>query len=91
MYRQMSRAQREAVFLEKGNRMRMRYDAFRAAGYPIGCGTVESGINSVVHHRMKRPGWGWVRVNGQAMLAELSELHSGRFDQAWQATLPLAA
>jgi hypothetical protein len=25
------------------------------------------------------------------MLAGLSELHSGRFDQVWQATLPLAA
>jgi hypothetical protein len=54
-------------------------------------GTVESGINTVVHHRMKRPGRGWGRSNGQAMLAGLSELHSGRFDQAWQATLPLAA
>ena len=69
----------------------MRYDEFRAAGYPIGSGTVESGINSVVHHRMKRPGRGWVSSNGQAMLAGLSELHSGRFDQAWKATLLLAA
>jgi hypothetical protein len=25
------------------------------------------------------------------MLAGLSELHSGRFDQAWKATLPLAS
>lgn len=82
---------RQALGYFAGNRMRMRYDAFRAEGYPIGSGTVESGINSVVHHRMKRPGRGWVRVNGQAMLAGLSELHSGRFDQAWLATLPLAA
>jgi hypothetical protein len=75
----------------EGNRKRMRYDEFRAEGYPIGSGTVESGINTVVHHRMKRPGRGWVRSNGQPMLAALSELHSGRFDQAWKATLPLAA
>jgi hypothetical protein len=82
---------RQAPGYFAGNRQRMRYDEFRAEGYPIGSGTVESGINSVVHHRMKRPGRGWERPNGQAMLAGLSELHSSRFDLAWQATLPLAA
>jgi hypothetical protein len=82
---------RQAPGYFEGNRKRMRYDEFRAAGYPIGSGTVESGINTVVHHRMKRPGRGWERSNAQAMLAGLSELHSDRFDQAWQDTLPLAA
>jgi hypothetical protein len=82
---------RQAPGYFEGNRKRMRYDEFRAEGYPIGSGTVESGINCVVHHRMKRPGRGWERSNGQAMLAGLSELHSGRFDQAWKATLPSAA
>lgn len=82
---------RQAPGYFAGNRKRMRYDEFRAEGYPIGSGTVESGINSVVHHRMKRPGRGWERVNGHAMLAALSELHSGRFDRAWRSTLPLAA
>ena len=82
---------RQAPGYFAGNRKRMRYDEFRAKGYPIGSGTVESGINSVVHHRLKRPGRGWERSNGEAMLAGLSELHSGRFEQAWQATLPLAA
>jgi hypothetical protein len=82
---------RQAPGYFEGNRKRMRYDEFRAEGYPIGSGTVESGINTVVHHRMKRPGRGWERSNGQAMLAGLGELHSGRFDQAWKATLPLAA
>ena len=82
---------RQAPGYFANNRPRMRYAEFRAQGYPIGSGTVESGINSVVHHRLKRPGRGWERSNGQAMLAGLSELHSGRFDLAWQATLPLAA
>ncbi len=68
-------------------REKMRYDRFRAEGYPIGSGTVESAANTVVHHRMKRPGRGWQRDNGQGMLAGLSELHSSRFDQAWQAIL----
>jgi len=63
---------------------KMAYDYFRQAGYPIGSGTVESGINTVVHHRMKRQGCGWKRQNAQAMLAALSELHSGRFQTSWR-------
>ena len=69
----------------------MRYDVFREQGYPVGSGTVESGAKTVVHHRMQRPGRGWQRDCGQAMLAGLSELHSGRFDRAWRAALPLSA
>ena len=68
----------------------MDYARFRQDGYPIGSGTVESGINTVVHHRMKRQGRGWKRHNAQAMLAALSELRSGRFQSAWQAALPIA-
>jgi hypothetical protein len=82
---------RQAPGYFEGNRQRMRYDEFRAKGYPIGSGTVESGINTVVHHRMKRPGQGWERSNGQAMLAALSELHTCRFERTWQATLLRAA
>jgi len=63
---------------------KMDYALFRQAGYPIGSGTVESGINTVVHHRMKRQGRGWERKQAQAMLAALSEFHSGRFQSAWQ-------
>ena len=63
---------------------KMAYDQFRQAGYPIGSGTVESGINTVVHHRMKRQGRGWQRQHAQSMLAALGELHSGRFQSAWQ-------
>jgi len=63
---------------------KMDYALFRQAGYPIGSGTVESGINTVVHHRIKRQGRGWLRKQAQAMLAALSEFHSGRFQSAWQ-------
>jgi hypothetical protein len=65
---------------------RMNYHQYRIAGYPIGSGSVESGINNVVHHRMKRQGRGWRRDGVSPMLAALSELHSGRFEQAWAAT-----
>ena len=67
---------------------KMNYDHFRQAGYPIGSGTVESGVNTVVHHRLKRQGQGWERQNAQSMLAALSELHSGRFQTAWLSHLP---
>jgi hypothetical protein len=63
---------------------RMAYHRYRVAGYPIGSGSVESGIKTVVHHRMKTQGRGWARDNAQAMLAALSELHSGRFTSTWQ-------
>jgi hypothetical protein len=69
---------------------RMAYDAYREAGLPLGSGTVESGARSVVQQRMKRPGRGWERENGQAMLAGLSELHSGRFEQAWHTPCSVA-
>jgi len=65
---------------------RMKYDQYRIAGYPIGSGAVESGINGVVHHRMKRQGQGWARDNVNPMLAALSELHSGRFQMEWKCT-----
>jgi len=64
----------------------MDYARLRREGYPIGSGTVEGGINTVVHHRMKRQGRGWKRSHAQAMLAALGELHSDRFQKAWQAT-----
>jgi hypothetical protein len=75
---------RQAPGYFESNLARMRYDQFRAQGYPIGSGTVESGCKNVVHHRMRRPGRGWKRDNAQAMLAALSELHSRRFTWAWQ-------
>jgi len=65
---------------------RMQYHQYRIAGYPIGSGSVESGINNVVHHRMKRQGRGWQRDNVNPMLAALSELHSDRFEFAWAST-----
>lgn len=68
---------------------RMDYPTYRAAGYPIGSGAVEGANRSVVQHRMKRPGRGWQRSNAQSMLAALCELHSHRFETAWESTSAL--
>ena len=64
---------------------RMHYDQYRAAGLPLGSGTVESAATTLVHLRLKRPGRGWRRDNAQSMLAALSELTSGPFDLTWRA------
>lgn len=82
---------RQAPGYFKSNLARMRYDQFRAQGYPIGSGTVESAGKNVVHLRMRRPGRGWTRDNAQAMLAGLSELHSDQFASTWQHLHHLAA
>jgi hypothetical protein len=74
---------RQAPGYFRNNCKRMRYDAFRATGYPIGSGTVESGAKNVVQQRLRRPGRGWKPRNARAMLAALSELRSGRFHWAW--------
>lgn len=68
----------------------MRYADFRAAGYPIGSGTVESAARNVVQPRLRRPGRGWARDNVDAMLAALGEFHSGRLQTTWQAVYSAA-
>lgn len=73
----------------ESRQQKMEYARFRLEGYPIGSGTVESGINTVVHHRMRRQGRGWERKHAQTMLAALSELHSRRFQRTWQSLLSL--
>ena len=82
--RQVPDEVRQAPGYFESNLARMRYDQFRAEGYPIGSGTVESGCNNVVQHRMRRPGRGWTQDNANAMLAGLCELNSGRFTSAWR-------
>ena len=64
---------------------RMHYDQYRAAGLPLGSGSVESAATTLVHLRLKRPGRGWCRENAQSMLAALSELNSDRFELTWHA------
>jgi hypothetical protein len=48
---------------------RMRYAHFRAAGYMIGSGTIESGCKRVVTHRLKLAGAQWI-VSGAIQTAK---------------------
>ncbi len=74
----------QAIGYFRHNAERMLYAEYRRTGYPIGSGTVEHAAQTISHDRLRRPSRAWERANGQAMLAALSELHSDRFEGAWQ-------
>ena len=66
------------------NRERMRYQTFRAAGYAIGSGAVESAVSHVVQQRMKRVGRRWRSAGADAMLALRSIYRTtGAWDRFW--------
>lgn len=66
------------------NQHRMQYQTFRAAGYPIGSGAVESAVSHVVQQRMKRVGMRWRAAGADAMLALRSIYRStGAWDRFW--------
>jgi hypothetical protein len=75
------------------NMERMRYDRFRAAGYMIGSGTIESGCKQIVSQRLKLPGAQWV-VSGAVRTAKA---RAAWLSQQWhvlcahRSALPLAA
>lgn len=68
------------------NAARMDYARFRAAGYPIGSGMVESACKRVIGARAKGAGMGWTRAGAQGMLSLRAELLSGRWDDTWPLT-----
>ncbi len=72
------------AYLEK-RRAQIAYAAFRAAGYPIGSGAVESGNKLVVGARLKGSGMHWARPNVDPMLALRSAACSDRWADAWAA------
>ena len=81
-----------AVTYFTNNAHRMRYDQFRAAGYLIGSGTVESGCKQIVTQRLKRPGAQWT-VDGAVHTAKARAAWlSGDWETlcAQRAALPLA-
>jgi hypothetical protein len=70
---------------------RMRYAQFRAQGYPIGSGTVESACKRVIGARLKQAGppqADWTKAGAQAVLSLRAALLSGRWDTIWPATRP---
>jgi hypothetical protein len=53
-------------------------------GLPIGSGEIESGIRSIVHSRLKKPGAWWCLENADAMLSLTTVRENGFWDQYWK-------
>ena len=70
------------AYLEK-RRQQLGYAQCRAAGYPIGSGSVESANKLVVQARLKGAGMHWAREHVNPLLALRTIACSGRWATAW--------
>ena len=61
----------------------LQYPTFRAAGYPIGSGIVESANKVVVQDRLKGSGMHWAPASVNPMLALRTIVCADRWDEAW--------
>jgi hypothetical protein len=61
----------------------LQYAAFRAAGYPIGSGAVESANKLVVEARLKGAGMHWALAHVNPLLALRGMACSDRWEEAW--------
>jgi hypothetical protein len=66
-----------------GNRSRMRYDEYLAAGYPIGSGVIEGACRHLVKDRLERAGMRWHPDGAQAMLDLRAVYLNGEWDAFW--------
>ena len=72
------------------NEEQMRYDIFRAKGYDIGSGAVESACKNVVGKRLKQSGMIWSRLGSSSVLALRVCWLNDEWEQLWLKK-PLAA
>lgn len=70
------------AYLE-ARRAQLQYAAFRAAGYPIGSGAVESANKLVVEARLKGAGMHWAREHVDSMVALRTVVCADRWAEAW--------
>jgi hypothetical protein len=66
-------------FVERKHRM--RYQAFRRRGIPLGSGAVESAIRRVINLRLKGPSIFWRGTNAERMLHLRAYFKAGRWDE----------
>jgi hypothetical protein len=62
---------------------RMRYAEFQEQGYPIGSGTVESGVKQF-KFRLTGPGMRWSRPGAERMLVIRAAIMQESFDDLWR-------
>lgn len=81
---------RKAQTYFENNRQRMRYPEFRAQGYQIGSGTIESGCKRVIGARLKQAGMTWTVAGArQVIKARAMFLSPGEWDDFCQRRQPL--
>src|SRR4051812_16994592 len=74
---------REVIGYFDGNRSRMRYDEYLAAGYPIGSGVIEGACRHLVKDRLERSGMRWHPDGAQAMLDLRATYLNGEWEAFW--------
>ena len=75
---------RKCVDYIEGNRERMRYAEFRAAGLCTSTGVVEAGCKTAIGTRCKRAGMHWTVAGADAIIALRCCKLSGRFEDFWE-------
>lgn len=85
-------AEKAANYFQK-NRQRMDYPTYRAQGYHIGSGTIESAAKQIGSQRMKVPGARWNEQSARRVAKARAAFLSGQWPSlaARRARLPLAA
>ena len=81
--RRSPQIQEQVTYLQKRREL-MDYPAYRAAGWPIGSGSVESSHKLVVQARLKGPGMHWRPEHVNPTLALRLALLNGRWSESWQ-------
>lgn len=74
---------REVIGYFAGNRNRMRYAEYLAAGYPIGSGVIEGACRHLVKDRLERAGMRWHPDGAQAMLDLRATYLNGEWKAFW--------
>ena len=75
---------RTCVGYVDGNRARMRYAEFRAAGLCTSTGVVEAGCKTAIATRCKRAGMHWTVAGADAIIALRCCKLSARFEDFWE-------
>jgi hypothetical protein len=70
------------AYLES-RKAQMQYPDFRADGWPIGSGMVESANKLVVESRLKGAGMHWAEANVNPLLALRNAVCNDRWDESW--------
>ncbi|HEU5330435.1 MAG TPA: ISKra4 family transposase [Thermomicrobiales bacterium] len=71
-----------AISYVTNNRHRMDYPRYRAQGFQIGSGLIESGCRHVIGLRLKQPGMCWQVAGAEAVATVRTWLKSGRWQEA---------